>query len=89
MLFTSVIFVGGRSILEIYIIVIVPTAQTVKATVMPTDRFEPSSIRNKLKREEISRKNKKAKGQQKLQRRLAQAKLEANDPAAKKVGFAI
>lgn len=66
-----------------------PNAQTVRPTVMPTDRFEPSSIRNKLKREEISRKNKKAKGQQKLQRRLAQAKLEANDPAAKKVGFAI
>jgi ribosome production factor 1 len=52
---------------------------------MPTDRFEPSSIKNKLKREEISRKSKKAKSQQKLQRRLAQAKLEANDPAAKKV----
>ncbi|KAF9461250.1 Brix-domain-containing protein [Collybia nuda] len=51
---------------------------------MPTGRFEPSTIKNKLKREEISRKNKKAKGQQKLQRRLAQAKLEANDPAAKK-----
>ncbi|KAG5652049.1 hypothetical protein H0H81_006469 [Sphagnurus paluster] len=47
-------------------------------------RFEPSKIKNKAKREEISRKNKKAKSQEKLQRRLAQAKLEANDPAAKK-----
>ncbi|KAJ6515485.1 anticodon-binding protein [Mycena sanguinolenta] len=47
-------------------------------------RFEPSSIKNKIKREEISRKSKKAKGQQKLQKRLAQAKVEANDPAAKK-----
>jgi ribosome production factor 1 len=52
---------------------------------MSLSRFEASSIRNKLKREEVSRKSKKAKGQQKLQKRLAQAKLEANDPAAKKV----
>jgi ribosome production factor 1 len=54
---------------------------------MPTTRFEPSSIKNKIKREEISRKNKKAKNQQKLEKRLAQVKLEANDPAAKKVRF--
>ncbi|KAF9480550.1 Brix-domain-containing protein [Pholiota conissans] len=51
---------------------------------MPTTRFEPSSIKNKIKREEVSQKSKKAKNQQKLQKRLAQAKLEANDPAAKK-----
>ncbi|SJL03958.1 related to Ribosome production factor 1 [Armillaria ostoyae] len=51
---------------------------------MPPSRFEPNSIKNKIKREEIARKSKKAKGQQKLQKRLAQAKLEANDPAAKK-----
>ncbi|KAF8074924.1 anticodon-binding protein [Lyophyllum atratum] len=51
---------------------------------MSSSRFQPSTIKNKLKREEISRKNKKAKSQEKLQRRLAQAKLEANDPAAKK-----
>ncbi|KAJ7627580.1 anticodon-binding protein [Mycena polygramma] len=51
---------------------------------MSSTRFEPSSIRNKIKREEVSRKTKKAKGQQKLQKRLAQAKTEANDPAAKK-----
>jgi hypothetical protein len=52
---------------------------------MPTSRFEPSAIRNKIKREEVIRKNKKAKTQAKLQKRLAQAKLEASDPAAKKV----
>ncbi|KAF8909293.1 anticodon-binding protein [Gymnopilus junonius] len=51
---------------------------------MPTSRFEPSSIKNKIKREEVARKQKKAKNQQKLQKRLAQAKLEANDPIAKK-----
>ncbi|KAJ7639257.1 anticodon-binding protein [Roridomyces roridus] len=49
-----------------------------------SSRFEPSTIKNKIKREEVARKNKKAKGQQKLQKRLAQAKTEANDPAAKK-----
>ncbi|KAF8817462.1 Brix-domain-containing protein [Phlegmacium glaucopus] len=51
---------------------------------MPTSRFEPSLIKNKIKRDEVVRKSKKAKGQLKLQRRLALAKLEANDPAAKK-----
>ncbi|KAL1941101.1 hypothetical protein VTO73DRAFT_7313 [Trametes versicolor] len=51
---------------------------------MPTARFEPSTIKNKIKREEIANKQKKAKGQEKLQRRLAQAKAEANDPLAKK-----
>ncbi len=55
------------------------------SSTMPPSRFEPNSIKNKIKREEIARKSKKAKGQQKLQKRLAQAKLEANDPAAKKV----
>ncbi|TFK39912.1 anticodon-binding protein [Crucibulum laeve] len=49
-----------------------------------SNRFEPSTIKNKIKREEIARKSKKAKSQQKLQKRLAQAKEEANDPAAKK-----
>ncbi|CCM01797.1 uncharacterized protein FIBRA_03864 [Fibroporia radiculosa] len=51
---------------------------------MPSSRFEPSSIKNKVKREEISRKQKKQKRQNKLERRLAQAKAEANDPLAKK-----
>lgn len=53
---------------------------------MPTSRFEPSSIKNKAKREEVARKIRKVKCQQKLQKRLQQAKLEANDPAIKKVG---
>ncbi|TFK51640.1 Brix-domain-containing protein [Heliocybe sulcata] len=46
-------------------------------------RFEPSLIKNKAKREDVYRKKKKAKSQDKLQRRLAQAKLEAQDPATK------
>jgi ribosome production factor 1 len=52
---------------------------------MSTRKFQPSSIKNKIKREDESRKAKKAKRQDKLQRRLALAKEEANDPAAKKV----
>ena len=52
---------------------------------MPPSRFEPSSIKNKIKREEVARKSKKTKSQQKLQKRLAQAKLESKDPALKKV----
>ncbi|KAF9054477.1 anticodon-binding protein [Panaeolus papilionaceus] len=51
---------------------------------MPTSRFEPSSIKNKIKREEIANKNKKAKNQAKLKKRLEQAKIEANDPAVRK-----
>ena len=51
----------------------------------PTKRFEPSSIKNKIKREEITRKLKKDKRQDKLKRRLALAKTEKEDPAAKKV----
>jgi len=54
---------------------------------MPSSRFELSSIKNKIKREEIVNKTRKARNQQKLQKRLAQAKLEANDPAAKKVNL--
>ncbi|KAF9490160.1 Brix-domain-containing protein [Pleurotus eryngii] len=42
------------------------------------------SIRNKIKREEVARKSKRSKTQEKLKRRLAQAKEEASDPAAKK-----
>jgi ribosome production factor 1 len=52
---------------------------------MPASRFEPSAIKNRLKREEVARKTRKAKNHHKLQKRLAQAKLEANDPAFKKV----
>jgi len=49
-----------------------------------TTRFEPSQIKNKIKREEIAQKKKKAKSQEKLKKRLTLAKTEANDPAAKK-----
>ena len=52
---------------------------------MPTKRFEPSSIKNKIKREEIARKQKKSRRQEKLQKRLDRAKVEATNPAAKKV----
>ncbi|THH05980.1 hypothetical protein EW145_g4401 [Phellinidium pouzarii] len=51
---------------------------------MPSNHLEPSSIKNKIKREEIARKTKKTKRQAKLQKRLARAKVEANDPLAKK-----
>lgn len=50
-----------------------------------SNRFEPSTIKNKIKREEVAKRAKKAKSQQRLQKRLAQAKLEATNPAAKKV----
>ena len=52
---------------------------------MPSTRFEPSSIKNKTKRQEIARKLKREKGQRKLQSRMAIAKAELTDPAAKKV----
>ena len=52
---------------------------------MPSTRFEASSIKNKVKRQEIVRKLKREKGQRKLQSRLAIAKVEVADPAAKKV----
>jgi ribosome production factor 1 len=48
-------------------------------------RFQPSAIKNKQKREEVFHKAKKEKGQAKLQRRLANAKREAEDPKAKQV----
>lgn len=51
---------------------------------MPANRFEPSQIKNKEKREEIARKQKREKRQAKLKRRLALAKVESGDPAAKK-----
>ncbi|TFK74973.1 Brix-domain-containing protein [Pluteus cervinus] len=51
---------------------------------MSSTRLAAASIKNKIKREEVSRKQKKEKRQQKLQKRLAQAKLEANDPLVKK-----
>ena len=53
---------------------------------MPSShRFESKAIKNKQKREEVFHKSKKEKGQAKLQRRLANAKREADDPKAKQV----
>lgn len=50
-----------------------------KVVNMPANRFEPSTIKNKIKREEIARKQKREKRQSKLQRRLANAKAESED----------
>jgi len=56
------------------------------ASIMPSShRFEPKAIKNKQKREGVFHKTKKEKGQAKLQRRLANAKREADDPKAKQV----
>jgi ribosome production factor 1 len=52
---------------------------------MPPTRFEPSSIKNRHKREEVHRSTKKAKGQEKLKRRLALAEAERKDPSLKQV----
>ena len=53
---------------------------------MPSShRFEPKAIKNKQKREGVFHKAKKEKRQAKLHRRLANAKLEADDPKAKQV----
>ena len=54
--------------------------------IMPSShRFERKAIKNKQKREVVFHKAKKEKGQAKLQRRLANAKREADDPKAKQV----
>jgi hypothetical protein len=47
--------------------------------------FESKAIKNKQKREVVFHKAKKEKRQAKLQRRLANAKHEADDPKAKQV----
>ena len=53
---------------------------------MPSShRFTTGAIKNKQKREQVFHKAKKEKGQAKLQRRLANAKREAEDPKAKRV----
>ena len=53
---------------------------------MPSShRFETKAIKNKQKREVVFHKAKKEKGQAKLQRRLENAKREADDPKAKQV----
>jgi hypothetical protein len=48
-------------------------------------RFEPSQVKNKMKREELTRKKRKDRTQEKLKRRLAIVKAEEDDPEAKKV----
>lgn len=52
---------------------------------LSSNRFESKAIKNKQKREKVFHKAKKEKGQAKLQRRLANAKREADDPEAKQV----
>jgi ribosome production factor 1 len=52
---------------------------------MPADRFYASSIKNKMKREDVHRAMKKKKGQEKLKRRLALAEAERKDPEARQV----
>jgi ribosome production factor 1 len=53
---------------------------------MPSShRFEQKAIKNKQKREGVFHKAKKEKGKAKLQRRLANAKREVDDPQAKLV----
>jgi len=49
-------------------------------------RIQPSLIKNKVKRQEVAARQKKSKNQLRLKSRLARAKEEASDPAAKKVG---
>ncbi|KAL4073010.1 anticodon-binding protein [Scleroderma yunnanense] len=46
--------------------------------------IQPSLIKNKAKRQEVANKQKKAKGQENFQKRLARAKQEANDPAPRR-----
>ncbi|KAH7335462.1 Brix-domain-containing protein [Rhizoctonia solani] len=51
---------------------------------MPPTRFEPSSIKNKIKREDVHHSSKKSKAQEKLKRRLALKEAERKDPSLKK-----
>ncbi|KAI4523748.1 Brix-domain-containing protein, partial [Schizophyllum commune Loenen D] len=51
---------------------------------MVSKRFEPSQIGNKAKREDVAAKQRKAKTQQKLKKRLERAKVESQNPALKK-----
>jgi hypothetical protein len=55
------------------------------ASMSNSHKFAPSAVKNKQKREQVFHKAKKEKGQAKLQRRLANAKREADDPKAKQV----
>lgn len=51
---------------------------------MTGTRLQPSTIKNKVKREELAGKARKESRRVKLQKRLARAKDEAKDPLAKK-----
>ncbi|KAF8677426.1 Brix protein [Rhizoctonia solani] len=51
---------------------------------MPPTRFEPSEIKNKIKREDVHRSSKKSQAQEKLKRRLALKEAERKDPSLKK-----
>ncbi|KAF8312194.1 Brix-domain-containing protein [Clavulina sp. PMI_390] len=52
---------------------------------MPADRrFQASSIKNKMKREDVHRKMKRQKGQEKLKRRLELVEAERKDPELRK-----
>jgi hypothetical protein len=54
---------------------------------MPPTRFEPSSIKNRIKREDVHRSAKKSKSQAKLKRRLALKEAERKDPSLKQVSM--
>lgn len=56
---------------------------------MVSKRFEPSQIGNKAKREDVAAKQRKAKTQQRLKKRLERAKVESQNPALKKVRDAV
>ncbi|EUC59113.1 ribosome production factor 1 [Rhizoctonia solani AG-3 Rhs1AP] len=51
---------------------------------MSPTRFEPSKIKNKIKREDVHRSSRKSKAQEKLKRKLALKEVERKDPSLKK-----
>ncbi|CAE7074936.1 unnamed protein product [Rhizoctonia solani] len=51
---------------------------------MPPTRFEPSRIKNKIKREDVHRSSRKSKAQEKLKRRLTLKEAERKDPSLTK-----
>jgi len=54
---------------------------------MAPTRLNPSAIGNKMKREQVFKTAKRAKKQEKLERRMQQAKLEKENPELREVGF--
>ncbi|KAB5594488.1 Ribosome production factor 1 [Ceratobasidium theobromae] len=50
---------------------------------MPPTRFEPSRIKNRIKRQDVHREAKRSKGQAKLKQRLALKEAERKDPSLK------